>query len=103
MRIGIIGGVDRNAGALQDLAEASGHRLELHTGVLAGSASAATLKALVARSELVLVVTDVNSHNAVRAARREARRHQRSLKLVRRMGATQFAALLAGLGAASAA
>jgi hypothetical protein len=98
MRIGIVGGVDRNAGALQDIAHARGHQLELHTGVLASAASAATLRALVGRSELVVIVTDINSHNGVRTARREAQRRQRSLKLVRRMGATQFAALLAGLG-----
>jgi hypothetical protein len=103
MRIGIVGGVDRNAGALQDIAEAQGHQLELHTGVLASAAAASTLRALVGRSELVVVVTDVNSHNGVRTARREARRRQRALKLVRRMGVTQFTALLAGLGAASAA
>jgi len=103
MRIGIIGGVDRSAGALQDLAQARGHQLECHTGVLSGAGSASTLRALVGRSDLVVVVTDVNSHNGVRTARREARRRQRSLKLVRRMGVTQFAALLAGLGAAGAA
>jgi hypothetical protein len=100
MRIGIVGGVDRNAGALQDLAREQGHQLELHTGVLASAAAATTLKALVGRSELVVIVTDINSHNGVRTARREARRRQRTLRLVRRMGATQFAALLAGLGAA---
>jgi hypothetical protein len=103
MRIGIIGGVDRNAGSLQDIAHAQGHRLELHTGVLASAASASTLKALVGRSELVVVVTDINSHNAVRTARREARRRQRPLKMVRKMGATQFEALLRGLGTVRAA
>jgi hypothetical protein len=97
MRIGIVGGVDRSAGSLQDIARANGHQLELHTGVLTSAAAASTLRALVGRSELVVVVTDVNSHNAVRTARREARRRQRALKLVRRMGPTQFAALLHGL------
>src|SRR5206468_6405359 len=75
-----------------------GHELELHTGVISGSASAAGLRALVARSELVVVVTDVNSHNAVKTARREARLRNRPLRIVCRIGASQLAALLEYLG-----
>ncbi len=97
MRIGIVGGIDRSAHLLQSVAAARGHQLELHTGVISGAASANTLRALVARSELVLVVTDVNSHNGVKTARREARLRQRPLRIVRRIGASQLAALLEGL------
>ena len=104
MRIGLIGGLDRNVSALQALGAASGHQVRFHTGVMAGPASAAALRALVSRSELVVVVTDINSHNAVRTARREARQLGRPLKIVRKMGHTQFSALLADLnGDASAA
>ena len=94
MRIGIIGGLDRNVAALHGLAEAAGHDVRFHTGVMAGPASAAALRALVARSELVVIVTDINSHNAVRTARREARLLGRPLRIVRKMGHTHFAALL---------
>jgi hypothetical protein len=94
MRIGMIGGLDRSVTALQALAETWGHEVRFHTGVMAGPASAAALRALVARSELVIIVTEINSHNAVRATRREARLRRRPLKIVRKMGATQFAALL---------
>lgn len=94
MRIGIIGGFDRAASVMQGVAEANGHQLELHTGVMAGGASSASLRALVGRAELVVIVTEVNSHNAVLAARREARLRQRPLKIVRRMGPSQLAALL---------
>jgi len=97
MRIGLIGGLDRNVAALQALGQAKGHEVRFHTGVMAGPASAAALRALVARSELVVLVTDINSHNAVRTARREARHLDRPLKIVRKMGHTQFAALLHGL------
>jgi hypothetical protein len=93
----MIGGVDRSAGDLQEVAEARGHRLELHTGVMSSSAAATSLRALIARSDLVLVLTDVNSHNAVRTARREARVRKRPLKILRRMGTSQFAAWLQGL------
>jgi hypothetical protein len=98
MRIGLIGGVDRSGNLLQEVAEARGHRLELHTGVMSSSSAASSLRALIARSELVVVVTDVNSHNAVRSARREAKLRNRPLRIVRRMGSAQFAALLRGLG-----
>ncbi|MES1209015.1 MAG: DUF2325 domain-containing protein [Pseudomonadota bacterium] len=109
MRIGIVGGIDRTANLLQGIAAARGHELELHTGVISGSASAASLRAVVARSQLVVVVTDVNSHNAVKTARREARLRNRPLRIVRRIGASQLVALLedldelAGLGAGRAA
>ena len=76
--------------------------LELHTGVVAGSASAAGLRALVVRSDLVIVVTDVNSHNGVRMARRQARLANRPVRLLRRMNVSQFAALLQGLTAEAA-
>jgi hypothetical protein len=102
MKIGIIGGVDRSGTLLQEVAEARGHQLELHTGVMGSTASASSLRALIARSELVVVLTDVNSHNAVRAARREAKLRKRPLRIVRRMGSAQFAALLRGLGASEA-
>jgi hypothetical protein len=103
MRIGIIGGLDRNVAALHALAETAGHDVRFHTGVMAGPASAAALRSLVARAELVIVVTDINSHNAVRTARREARLLNRPLKIVRKMGHTQFAALLVHMNAESAA
>lgn len=94
MRIGLIGGLDRNVADLQALGASRGHDVRFHTGVMAGPASASALRALVARSELVVVVTEINSHNAVRTARREARQLDRPLKIVRKMGHTQFAALL---------
>ena len=98
MRIGIIGGLDRNARDLEAVAEASGHELETHTGVIGGSSSTASLRALVARADLVFVLTDVNSHNAVHIARRAARLHHVPLRIVRRLGSTHLAAYLAELG-----
>jgi hypothetical protein len=102
MRIGIVGGVDRSAGALQDMAEERGHALELHNGVMSSGAAAASLRALVGRVDFVVVVTDVNSHNGVRAARREARNRGRPLRIVRRMGTARLAALLRELPGISA-
>ena len=79
-----------------------GHDVEVHSGVVAGAASAAGLRALVTRSDLVIVLTDVNSHNGVRMARRQARLSNRPLRLLRRLNVSQFAALLQGLATAAA-
>jgi hypothetical protein len=94
MRIGIIGGLDRNARELEAVAAPGGHRVETHTGNVGGSASAAGLKALVARADVVFVLTDVNSHNAVHMARRAARLHGVPLRIVRRLSASHLAAYL---------
>jgi hypothetical protein len=93
--------MDRNAPRMQELAGHHGHVLELHTGVMAGGAG--RLRALIGRAELVVVVTDENSHNAVHAARREAKLLRRPLRIVRRMGPAQLASLLRDLPVASAA
>jgi hypothetical protein len=98
MRIGIIGGLDRNARDLEAIAEAGGHHLETHTGVISGSSSTASLRAIVARADLVFVLTDVNSHNAVHIARKSARLHHVPLRIVRRLGSTHLAAYLETLG-----
>lgn len=102
MRIGIVGGLDRSARELENIALARGHQLELHTGVIAGSASAASLRSLVARVDLVLVLTDINSHNGVRMARRQASISHRPIRLMRRLGAAQFEALVQALEPAAA-
>ena len=102
MRIGIVGGLQRRGRELESIALARGHQLEVHNGVVAGAASAAGLRALVARSDLVIVVTDVNSHNGVKVARRQARLSRRPLRLLRRMGVSQFELFVRALDAAEA-
>jgi hypothetical protein len=97
MKIGVIGGLDRNARELQGRALAVGHELETHTGVMSGPASAAGLRSLVERSDLVVILTEINSHNAVRMARRHARLRNRPVRIMRRLNASQLAALLHAL------
>lgn len=94
MFIGIVGGMDRQAAKLVDIGRSAGCEVECHTGHLNGSATVGGLRTLIERSDLVVIVTDLNSHNAVRLARRLASRAHRPAKLVRRMGASQFAALV---------
>jgi len=97
MRIGIVGGLDRSAPGLKGIASAAGHRLELHTGGIAGPGSASGLRALVTRSDLVIVLTDVNSHNAVQMARRQAHSQGVPVRLLSRLGSKKFTAFLRGL------
>ncbi|MGC4086526.1 MAG: DUF2325 domain-containing protein [Polyangiaceae bacterium] len=93
MHIGLIGGVERGERRYAALAEAEGHSFEVHSGDMAGRGGD-TLAALVERSDLVVVVTDVNSHAAVLAARRWTRVLNRRCLLVRRFGFSRFRALL---------
>lgn len=98
MHIGLIGGVDRSAPHYATLAQAHGHTVECHTGVLAGRGSE-SLAALVDRADIIVVVTDVNSHAGVLGARRLSRARGRRCVLVRRMGTSRFRALLGELTA----
>ena len=93
MRIGIVGGLDRNELSYERLARDHGHEVEVHDGYMRGTASAA-LAGLVERADLVVIVTDINSHNAVRAARKLLRTHPRRTVLVRRLGLGRLLALM---------
>jgi len=99
VNIGLVGGLDRTQRDYEALAEARGHRLETHTGNLAGPAASNRLRQLVNRADQVLVLTDINSHNAVKLTRKLAQQAQRPVALLRRLGRAQFIAYLASLGA----
>jgi hypothetical protein len=96
MQIGIVGGLDSAGPALSRLAAAAGHELLLHDGSMS-SCGARALERLVDRADLVLVLTDVNSHGAVRHARKLLRERGRWPLLLRRCGSVRFASLLASL------
>ena len=68
MLIGVVGGLDRDAPRLMSIARAAGHDVEVHTGTLS-TTRVEGLRSLVARADLVLVLTDINSHGAVQMAR----------------------------------
>lgn len=97
MRIGVIGGVERGEQRFAALARHHGHSFELHSGDMAGRGSG-SLESLVDRADLVIVITDINSHAAVIAARRYARAFGRQCLLVRRFGLSRFRVLLDELG-----
>ena len=99
MRIGWVGGVERNENDLVRMARAAGHHLTFHSGHMAGRGGT-DLDNLVERSDLVIVLTDVNSHGAVIMARRLIREHKKASMIVRRLGAARFQALLLALDSA---
>jgi hypothetical protein len=96
MRIGVVGGVERCEPVYRDIAERAGHTLAYHGGHMGGSGANA-LAELVARSHLVIVTTDVNSHGAVQLTRRLARKAGVPIVLHRRCSPARFAAIVAGL------
>jgi hypothetical protein len=100
MHIGLVGGLDREANRYERLAKEHGHSLECHTGDVAGRGGE-TLETLVLRADVVVVVTDVNSHAGMWSARRLARRHDRRCLLIRRMGISRFRTLLTELDGAA--
>jgi hypothetical protein len=56
MKIGIVGGLERNGRRYVELSEARGHELEFHDGHVAGRGRDA-IAALVERSDVVIVQT----------------------------------------------
>ncbi len=96
MHIGLIGGIERGTHHYETLAAEGGHTVEIHSGHLAGR-GVDTLEAIVERADVVVVITDVNSHGGMWAARRLAKSRGLPCVLVRRLGISRFRTLLAEL------
>lgn len=96
MRIGIVGGVERNETSYRQVAERAGHEVDFHSGHVGGRGSAGLVE-LVGRVDLLIVLTDVNSHGAVTLARRTARRRGVRVALHRRFSPARLAAGIAEL------
>jgi Uncharacterized protein conserved in bacteria (DUF2325) len=100
MHIGVIGGVERGEQRFAAAAARLGHSFEFHGGDMAGRGTN-SLEALVERSDLVICVTDVNSHGAVLGARKLARSLGRRCLLTRRLGLSRFRSLLSEVDAST--
>jgi Uncharacterized protein conserved in bacteria (DUF2325) len=98
MHIGLVGGLERNGATYEELAAREGHTVERHRGPLGGRGSRA-LEALVARSDVVIVVTDMNSHGAVWRVRRLTRSGAPPWLLMSRCGVSRFVEVLKQLRA----
>ena len=93
MHIGIVGGLDRLEERLRGVAKDAGHDLEVHAGVASGPAFN-RLKNMVERADLLVIVTDVNSHFAVIQTRKLAREAGRPVVLLRKLGVSKLRDLL---------
>jgi hypothetical protein len=93
MRVAIVGGLERSDQHYRAVAEEAGFDAVFHTGHVGGRGRAA-LAQVVDGSDIVLIVTDVNSHGAVQFARRRMRVRGRTPILVRKCGLNKFAELL---------
>ena len=71
IRVAIVGGLDRARAQWLREARTLGVELEHHTGRTAGRGSAEII-AIVRRADLVVIITDPNSHSGVAVARRAA-------------------------------
>lgn len=98
LRIGLVGGVHRSEVPLARAASAVGCELELHTGEMAGRRTQG-LAAMINRVDLLIIVTDVNSHNAVQTARRLASSRGCRHILLRRCSPARLAELVRSLSA----
>ena len=94
MHIGLIGGIERGGQRFASLAREQGHSFEFHGGDMAGRGGA-SLRALLERADVVVIITEVNSHAAVLSARSQARSLGKRCLLVRRFGFSRFRELLA--------
>lgn len=99
--IAFVGGVDRIERQIVAHGAAVGVEVEVHSGRTSGQ-STERIAALVHRTDLVVIVTGTNSHNAVRVAKREATRAGVPVHIVTFCGAAQARALVALVAAGSA-
>jgi hypothetical protein len=93
MKIAIIGGRNKNTIQLERIAHAAGCELEVHEGHVHGS-RIDEIRNLVARSELAVIVTSINSHGAMHVAKEAAKQFGVPTLLMRQLGAARFRTLV---------
>jgi hypothetical protein len=102
MRIGVIGGKELSSTRYEQLAKAHGSAVEFHDGKMAGRGTSA-LDCLVQRCDLIVIVTQINSHAAVQRAQKYCRAHRKPVLIVRRFGLHAFGEIVQGRNAQVAA
>ncbi|HXX66731.1 MAG TPA: DUF2325 domain-containing protein [Polyangiaceae bacterium] len=99
-RVSFIGGAERMEPDLLALGDELGIDVEFHGGHTRGT-GAARLASLVQRTNLLVIITGTNSHNAVHVAKREASRHGIPMRILRACGVGTARALLAEVARAA--
>lgn len=93
MRILVVGGLDRLKPFLDARTCGTELEVEVHRGDMSGRGSI-SLRTAIERADLVIVQTDVNSHDGVRQARKFAKMYGTPIELVRRFGVHQCEVIL---------
>ena len=93
MHIVIVGGREKNEVDLTRIARGEGHTIECHDGGVAGR-GIDTIRHAVARASIVVIVTEINSHGAVNAAKKEAQRLRKPTMVVSRLSSARLRGLL---------
>jgi hypothetical protein len=83
LHIGWVGGLLRSKALLAKTAALAGHSFEAHSGDVRGRGSEG-LAGLVERSDLVIIVIEVNSHGGALLAKDLARRRGRRAVIIRK-------------------
>jgi uncharacterized protein DUF2325 len=92
MRVAVIGGLERHEAQIERRAGELGHTVEFHRGRVGGRRTE-ELEAIVSRSEIVIIVTQVNSH-AMYLAKKAADRHARRALIARTCSPSSFRGLM---------
>lgn len=96
MHIVVVGGREKNEVELSRIATSHGHTIELLDGDVAGRGIEGIRNA-VFRSSIVIIVTEINSHGGVNAAKREAQRFEKPTMVVSRLSGARLRGLLHAL------
>jgi hypothetical protein len=97
-----VGGLERLEREIVPFGRRLGLEVAMHNGHTRGG-GAARLVALVQRTDVVIIVTGTNSHNAVQIARREAVKSGTDVRLLRFLGTGAARALLTEIAQRAAA
>ena len=85
LRVALIGGMDRQSEHYRQVFESGGAELWFHTGQCAGS-GAGNLRSLLGHVDVVVFITTINSHNALRVVKAVCRKSGKTLVAVRETG-----------------
>lgn len=85
LRVGFVGGHDRVEREVVSFGSELGLEVEVHNGRTAGQGRQ-RLVALVERTDLVVIVTGINSHNAVHIAKRAAAKAGTHIRILKACG-----------------
>lgn len=102
LRVAFVGGVACVDRQLLALGEELGIDIEVHQGHMKAQ-SRHRLASLIARANVLVLVTGVNSHGAVSVAKREAERSGIEVRILKFCGSSRARTLLAELAQARAA